>query len=189
RAAESLPVLVHGGDEDVLHLQIASRMQQRDRVDEALHGTARDVEPHVGGRGREQLVEGVTVEPRRQRYVGRTLETPQPFLETETIPGGSPEGDSTLAIPEEIGARLEQAGDGRAQLGWTDSVSRRDRARGGRREGSARLPEIELAVAPNELVHRQVVVHVRQVDVEDLVAEERQRAQRVERVGRYHTDH
>ena len=54
------------------------------------------------------------------------------------------------------------------------------------RQVRARLHQIELAVATDELVHRQVVVHVRQVDVEDLVAKERQGAERVERVGGDH---
>src|SRR5262249_13147348 len=39
-AAEALAVFVHRGDEDVLHLQIASWMQERHRVDEAFHGAA-----------------------------------------------------------------------------------------------------------------------------------------------------
>src|SRR5262249_58189046 len=49
-AAKPLAVFVHRGDEDVLHLQIASRMQERHGVDEALHRAARDVETDVGGR-------------------------------------------------------------------------------------------------------------------------------------------
>src|SRR5262245_25641791 len=37
-AAEALPVLVHGGHEDVLHLEIAAGMEERQRVDKALRG-------------------------------------------------------------------------------------------------------------------------------------------------------
>jgi hypothetical protein len=63
-----------------------------------------------------------------------------------------------------------------------------DRAHRVGREVRARLYQVELTVAPDELVDRQVVVDVRQVDVEDLVAEERQRAKGIERVGRDHAD-
>src|SRR6185295_1375927 len=44
---EPLAVLVHVGDEDVLDLEIAARMEQRHGVYEALRSAAREVEANV----------------------------------------------------------------------------------------------------------------------------------------------
>src|SRR4029453_18234670 len=125
-------------------------MQQGDGVDEALHGAARDVEPNIGGGAGQQLVEIVAVEPGRERDVRGALEVAQALLEAETVPDSSPERDAALAITKEVGARLEQAGDGRAQLLGADAVGGRDRPRGRSRQIGARLHEVESAVAPDE---------------------------------------
>ena len=54
RPLERLAVLVHRGDEDVLHLKIPARVQQRQGVGEALGRAARDVKPDIVGRFRQQ---------------------------------------------------------------------------------------------------------------------------------------
>src|SRR5262249_53263972 len=98
-------------------------------VDEALHGAARDVEADVGGRGREQLVEVVAVEPPRHRDVGGALEVAQALLEAEPVPDGAPERHAALPIAAEAGPGLEQAANRWAQLIRGESVSAGDRPR------------------------------------------------------------
>src|SRR5215475_6475903 len=127
-------------------------MQERHGVDEALHGAARDVEADVGRRVREQLVEIVAVKPGRQRNVGGASETAQALLEAEPVPYGAPERHAALAIAEEVGAGLEQARDRRAQLVGAEAMTRRDRARERPGQVGARLDQVELAVAPDQLV-------------------------------------
>ena len=92
------------------------------------------------------------------------------------------------AVAERFGADPEQLLDGPREIADRDSGDRRGASRGVAREVAARLDQVQPAVAAHHLVVRQVVVHVREVDVEDLVAQERERLERVERVQRDHAD-
>ena len=79
------------GDEDVLHLQVAARVEQRRGVDEALGGAAREVEADVVRRLGQQIVEGRAAHALRQVRVVALVERAQPLLEPEGVPDARPE--------------------------------------------------------------------------------------------------
>src|SRR5688572_4622300 len=57
RSPEPRTVIRDRGHEDILHLQVAARMQQRSRIHEAFRGAARQMEADVTGRLGQQIVE------------------------------------------------------------------------------------------------------------------------------------
>ena len=95
-------------DEDVLHLQIAARVKQRQRVREALGGAARDVEADVLRRLREEVVQVRPAQAGRHVRLFAVVERAQAFLEPEIVPEAAPEGDAAFARQHAAGALLEQ---------------------------------------------------------------------------------
>src|SRR6185369_10330098 len=100
RAAEAVPILVHRGHEDVLHLKVPARMEERQRVDEALGGAARDVKAHILGCAREEVLEMTLIEPRRQRRLRQVVEGDEALVEAHGLPDGLPEGRA--AVPDHL---------------------------------------------------------------------------------------
>ena len=109
------------GHEDVLHLQVPARMEQRQRVGEALGGAAREVEADVVGRAREQILEMLRSSPGGSGASSTVVERAQPLLEPKASQTGSPERHAALAVAEaprgrpRAGARPVAAGRPRAR--------------------------------------------------------------------------
>src|SRR5437763_12325427 len=111
RTFKALPVLVHRRHEDVLHLQIAARMEKRQCIGETFGRPARDVKPDVGGRRIEQIVEVLAAEARRHMRIVPVVDRAEPFFEATCGPDEEPEGDSSHAILESYGYKVVIAAD------------------------------------------------------------------------------
>ena len=64
------------------------------------------------------------IEPRRQRRLRQVIEGDQALVEAHGVPDGSPEGGA--AVPDHLGADLEQAGHQARQVGRGQVEGRRD---------------------------------------------------------------
>src|SRR4029453_18506285 len=117
RALEPFAVVVHLADEDVLHLQKAARMQQRQGVREALTRSTRDMKPHIVGRLAEQVFEVRLAETRRHMIFLAVVEHPQTLFELEGVPEPPPEGDPFFAFEDGIRSTVEQLGNHARQIG------------------------------------------------------------------------
>src|SRR5262249_43831028 len=149
---EALAVPVHGGHEDILHLQIAARVQERQRIDEALGRAARQVKTHVLRRLAEEVLEMALVESRRQRYLREIVEGDQSLLEAHGIPRRAPERNSTAALTHDLGPDLEESADEAREILHGQIETLRELPRALRCKIGARLHEIDPPVPPDQLV-------------------------------------
>src|SRR3954469_17120242 len=100
RSPESLAVIVHVADEDVLHLEEAARVQQRQRISEAFARATRNIEPHIVWRLGEEILEVRAVQSRRDMVVLVVVERTEPLFELERLPDPAPALD-TLCTREQ----------------------------------------------------------------------------------------
>ena len=171
-ALEALPVFVHGGHEDIMHLQIPARVEQRQGIREALGGSPREMKPDVIRRGIQQIVEVLERETGRHMGLVAVVDRAKPLFEPEPGPDAAPERHSAIVIVERFGTGVEQAPHEAGKLGAGDAEFRREMPRRFRADVRTRLDHVQSAITPHELVERQVVVDVRDVDIERLEAEE-----------------
>ena len=95
------------------------------------------------------------------------------------MPGLHPELHALRAVGEGRDSHLQQAIDGRPNVGDLDAAGLADPRCIRRRQVGPRLDPENPVVAPDDLFVRQVVVHVCGVDVQDLVAQEGKRLDRI----------
>ena len=179
----------HVGHEQVVALQHAERVQQRQRVGEAGGGAVAHVHARIAARDRDrpqQLAADAWRDVVRVEGFQRRVALVQP----QRLPQLPPEGDgvadvgkpSGRRVGQQLGSETDQAGDQIGQIVGPDAEAGGDALRFGARQHGTRLHLVQVAFDARDLVGRQVVVDVRDVDEEGLVAQEAKRFGRPHRV-------
>src|SRR5207249_8539284 len=122
----------------------------------------------------------------RQRCFGNTFNRNKSFFQPNRIPNRPPEADALLKIgkTQMLRSGLEQPNNGSDEFGWRHTERFRDPGCLRNRQITPNLDEVQPAITSHELIRREVVVNIGEVDVENLVPEKRERFKRVERVHR-----
>ncbi len=117
RTPEPLTVFFHAGHKNVLHLQAAPWMQERQRVGEALGGSPRHMKSDIVWRLGQQVVQVYSRQPGGHVVLVNFVERAQSFLELERAPHTAPERDTARMILQHVWTNLQQPGDQSRQLG------------------------------------------------------------------------
>src|SRR5215831_13817828 len=97
-STEQLSVIIEFRHEDVLYLQIPSRMQQRHGVDETFQGTRTEMEALIHDTIADEILEQARLDAHGQRRIEDALDRDVPFFQTNGIPNGPPERNAVLDI-------------------------------------------------------------------------------------------
>src|SRR5262245_7866676 len=156
-AAKHLAVIAEFRHENVLHLQIASRMQQRHRIDETFKRARAEMEALVQYSFPNETLQQTGFHARRQRRIQNALDRDEAFFEADGVPDVSPEGDPLIEVGmmQMLRSDFEQPVNGAYELRRRDSTRLADARSSGARYVRASLHEIQLAVANDDLVRRE----------------------------------
>src|SRR5262245_56281811 len=91
-------VVVEFRDENVLHLQIPTRMKQRHRVDKTFQRSGAKVESQIYNSFAYKFLEQGRLDSRGKRRIKDTLNRNQSFFKADRIPYRSPERNSLLDV-------------------------------------------------------------------------------------------
>ena len=157
-------------------------MQQRQRVGEALGRAARNVESHVFRCLGQEIVEMRPAEPGRHVSLLDVVERAKPFFQPQRAPEAPPERDPSIARRHRLGSKLVEPPDHLRQLRPRHAELGEKPVSHGPADVRPRFDQIKTAIATDQLVERQIVVHVGEVHVHDLEAQKREGLERVQSV-------
>ena len=180
---KSEAVVIEIGDENILHLEEPARMKKRQRIAKTFERARNSCENgNRWARPREFLRVVRDVSPAGKVNVRQILDADEAIFEANGFPDVLPEGNAAAAVTGEFRASLEQTANRGAELRGRDVARFRDSCGFFAGDVRAHLNKIEAAIAARELFVGQVVVDIREVDMKNLVAKERESLPGIERI-------
>src|SRR6516162_5481850 len=189
RSAKHSAVVFEFRDEDVLNLEIAAWMQQRNRVEKTLDGARAELKSLIHHSFADETLQQLRLESGGKWRIKDSLDRDKPFFEAYGVPHGPPERDTLFNSRrvDVLRSNFEQPGHCPLEINNRYPESLGDVFRSSGRDIAPDFDEVQLAVAHDDLVRRQIVINVREVDRQHFVAQERERFERIQSVNRQET--
>src|SRR5262249_55059933 len=156
--------------ENILDLQISSRMQQRNGVEETLERPRAEMEPMIHCTFADEFFQQRGLDTGGKGGVQNTLNSHKSFFEADSVPDGSPEHHSMFdaRLVHMLRTDLEKPVHGASEFCRCDPAFFANAGGGRCRHVRASLDVIELPVPDDNFVGGQVVVDVCEVNRENL---------------------
>jgi hypothetical protein len=161
RSVKAQPVLIEVGDENILNLQVAARIEQRNRVGKALQRSRAEGKAQVARRFLQDIFQFSHIQAGRESGVHQLFDGHQSLLQPNGVPDIHPEAHAPFIIAQIIGAAFEQPAHQRAHFRRGKIVllcNARDLFHG---DVCARLDEVQVPIAAQYLIVGQIVIHIR----------------------------
>src|SRR5207302_10529242 len=151
--------------DNILNRQISARMEQWNRVQKAFDGARTQLKPLIHNAFADEIFQQPGLDSGRQGRIQNALNGDESFFQSHRVPYLPPERDAFFDAGrmDVLRPDFEQPVHRSSEFTNRNAKGLGDPRGGRRRDIASNLDEVQLSIAHDELVRRQVVVNTGQV--------------------------